>query len=165
MIRLVRSAAACLIASVVLACRVSAPAPRTSAEDAATFVSTVNDLMLTLGRQQQQAGWVAATYITSDTQALSARANQAYIDAVARNAKEAARFDDVPLAPEIRRQLDILRTTLSVVTPADAGVADRFVHVAADIPEIAQAAVEHCRIGRIDGRDAGLDAVESRTRR
>ena len=79
--------------------------------------------MLTLGRQQQQAGWVAATYITSDTQALSARANQAYIDAVARNAKEAARFDDVPLAPEIRRQLDILRTTLSVVTPADAGVA------------------------------------------
>jgi peptidyl-dipeptidase A len=121
--RLVRVIAACVVAVAVAGCRVSAPAPRTSEQDAATFVASVNESMLTLGRQQQQAGWVAATYITPDTQAISARANQAFIDAVARHAKEARRFDEVQVAPDIRRQLDILRTTLTVVTPADGSAA------------------------------------------
>ena len=101
------------------ACGVSAPSPRPSAEDATAFVRKVNDEMLRLSREQQQAGWVAATYITPDTEAISARANKAYIDAVARNAKDAARFDGMSLAPEVRRQLDLLKTTLTVVTPED----------------------------------------------
>ncbi len=101
------------------ACRVSAPSPTPSAEDAAKFVATVNESILELAREQQQAGWVAATYITPDTQAITARANQAYIDAVARSAKDAARFNDVQVSADVRRQLDLLKTTLVVVTPSD----------------------------------------------
>jgi len=121
---LARLLAACLVAAfALLACRVSAPAPRTSEQDATAFVRSVNETMLALKQRQQQAGWVAATYITPDTQAISARANQAFIDAVARSAKDAARFGDVQVAPDIRRQLDILHTTLTVVTPAEEGAA------------------------------------------
>ena len=101
------------------ACRVWAPSPTPSAEDAAKFVATVNESILELAREQQQAGWVAATYITPDTQAITARANRAYIDAVARSAKDAARFNDVQVSADVRRQLDLLKTTLVVVTPSD----------------------------------------------
>ena len=88
--------------------------PTASAEDAAKFVATVNDSILELAREQEQAGWVAATYITPDTQAITARANQAYIDAIARNAKDAARFNRVQVSPDVRRQLDLLKTMLVV---------------------------------------------------
>jgi peptidyl-dipeptidase A len=108
-----------LIPAVFAACRVAAPSPSPSAEDAAKFVASVNGTMLRLGREQQQTAWVAATYITTDTEAITARANQAYIDAVARNAKDAARFNNVQVGLDIRRQLDVLKTTLVVVTPSD----------------------------------------------
>ena len=108
------------IPAALVACRVWAPSPSPSAEDAATFVATANESILKLGREQQQAAWVAATYITQDTQAITARANQAFIDATARNAKEAARFNSLQVAPDVRRQLELLKTTLVVVTPSDA---------------------------------------------
>jgi peptidyl-dipeptidase A len=108
-----------LLTLTLAACGVSAPAPTPSAADAAKFVAGVNETMLELGREQQQANWVAATYITKDTEAITARANQTYIDAIARNAKDAARFNGVDVAPEVRRQLEVLKTTLVVVTPAD----------------------------------------------
>ena len=52
------------------------PAPPTAA-DAKTFLDTVNDTMLRLGIAQSQAGWVQQNFITDDTEALDARANQA----------------------------------------------------------------------------------------
>ena len=108
-----------LAVATIAACRVWAPSPTPSAEDAAKFISTVNETMLKLGREQQQAGWVASTYITPDTEAINARANQAYIDAVARNAKDAARFNNLQVGADARRQLELLKTTLVVVTPSD----------------------------------------------
>ena len=104
----------------IAACRVWAPSPTPSAEDATKFVATVNETMLKLGREELQAGWVASTYITPDTEAINARANQAYIDAVARNAKDAARFNNIQVGADVRRQLELLKTTLEVVTPSDA---------------------------------------------
>ena len=122
-----------ILAALVLgaACRVWAPSRPASAEDAAAFVKQVNETMLRLDREQQQAGWVAATYITPDTEAITARADRAYIDAVARYAKEAVRYDQVQVAPDVRRQLDLLKTTLVVVTPADARQAQELTRLTA----------------------------------
>ena len=108
-----------LIGSAVVACGGGQSTEPATAETAATFIAEVNDTMLRLAREQQQAGWVAATYITPDTQAITARANQAFIEAVARNAKDASRFDTVQVATPVRRQLDVLKTSLVVVTPED----------------------------------------------
>ena len=93
--------------------------PPPTAAAAAQFVTRVNDTMLRLGREQEQASWVAATYITVDTQAISARANQQYLDAVAQAARDAARFDDVEAPAAVRRQLDLLKNALVVATPPD----------------------------------------------
>ena len=71
----------------ILACaQADTPASRTdssatTAEAARQFLSTVNDTMRRLGTSSNQAAWVYSTYITPDSEALNARANQAFIEA------------------------------------------------------------------------------------
>jgi peptidyl-dipeptidase A len=116
-----RTLPALLLAAAVAACKVLAPAPELTGADADRFLAKVNSEMLQLGAWQQQTDWVAQTYITPDTEAMTARATQAYAEAVARNAKEAAKFDHISVSPEARRQLSLLKVALVVVTPSSAG--------------------------------------------
>jgi len=102
----------------ILGCAGSSGAPPTAA-DAKTFLDTVNDTMKRLGVEQSRAGWVQQTFITDDTEALSARANQLAIDAAARFAKDAVKFDKVEVSTEQRRQLTLLKVGLVMATPAD----------------------------------------------
>jgi peptidyl-dipeptidase A len=95
-----------------------------TASDAEEFLAEVDATIRRIGTEASPAGWVYSTYITADTEALNARANQVFIDAVARYAKEAARFDGVEVAPDLRRQLDILKLSLELVTPSDPAEAE-----------------------------------------
>jgi peptidyl-dipeptidase A len=102
-----------------------------TADDARTFLSDVNETMLKLNTAASQAAWAYSTYITPDTEALNARANQAFIEAVAKYAKEATRFDNVELSPDERRQMDLLKLSLVLVTPADPKKAEELTRIAA----------------------------------
>jgi peptidyl-dipeptidase A len=93
------------------------PAP--TAADAAKFLHDVNERLLQLGVESNQADWVYSTYITPDTEAMNARAERTYIEAVAHDAVEAAKYDAVALPPDQRRQMDLLKLSLELVTPAD----------------------------------------------
>ena len=64
-----------------------------TAADAAAFLAKVNDDILRIGTQASQASWVYSTYITQDTEALNAKANQVFIEAAKGLAKEAAKYD------------------------------------------------------------------------
>ena len=101
------------------ACGSGTTAAPKSADDARKFLTDVNDTMLTLGIGAAQAGWVAQTYITQDTEALDARATQQLIDAIARYAKEAAAYNGVQVPADQRRQLDILKLSLVLATPSN----------------------------------------------
>ena len=90
-----------------------------SAADAKAFLTTVNDTVKKLGIEGAQAGWVAQNFITPDTEALDARATQANADAIARFAKESTKFDKVQVSADERRQLDVLKVSLVLATPAD----------------------------------------------
>ena len=89
--------------------------------------------MKRLGVEHGQAGWVSSTYITPDTEALNARANQAYIEAVAKFAKDATRFDSVELPADQRRQLNLLKLSLVMVTPSDPKEAEELTRIAASM--------------------------------
>ena len=93
------------------------PAP--TAADAKKFIDEVNASVLKLATDQQQAEWVAENFITEDTEAITARANQAFIDATARYAKAAVRFDTVDVPADIRRQLTLLKVALVIAGPSD----------------------------------------------
>jgi peptidyl-dipeptidase A len=89
--------------------------------------------MLRLGTASGQAAWVYSTYITPDSEALNARANQAYIEAVAKYAKEATRFDNVDLSADERRQMNLLKLALVLVTPSDSARAEELTRIAASM--------------------------------
>lgn len=124
-------ALAILPALVVSNCGVSAPTTTSAADEVNGFLENVNDSMLRLAHEQQQASWVASTYITPDTEALNARTNQTFIEAVAKNAKDAAKFGGVDVSSAARRQLDLLKLALVVVTPADPKQAEELTRLTA----------------------------------
>ena len=98
------------------------PAP--TAAEARTFLANANATTMKLGIQQSQAGWVQQTFITDDTEAISARANQAANEAGAKFAKESVQFDNVEVSAAERRQLNLLKVSLVLATPADARESD-----------------------------------------
>ena len=114
----------------VLACT-SRNMPAATAAEAKAFVDEVNATLLRLDTAAAQAGWVAQTYITEDTQAMSARASQVITDAVARYAKASTRFDGLALPADVRRAIDLLKVSLVLATPADPKASEELMTIAA----------------------------------
>ena len=107
--------------SAVIAATQNPPAstyPATAA-GARSFLEEVNRELLRLGIVAGRAFWIQSTYITQDTETMAAEAGEAAIAANTRYAKEASRWDGVQLPPLDRRQLDVLKKTLTVSSPSD----------------------------------------------
>jgi peptidyl-dipeptidase A len=94
--------------------------PKPTAGDAEAFLKTLETDLLKLYIARERASWVKSTYITSDTEALSALADEAVMEYVGRKAAEATKFDKVELPAELRRKLDLLKLQLSLPAPKDA---------------------------------------------
>ena len=108
------------ICSFTLACTQTASSSATStAADATKFLDATNAALLKLGVDQSRAGWVQQTFITDDTEIVSAQASQAANDAGVRFAKEATKYDRVELPAAERRQLTVLKTGLVLAPPSD----------------------------------------------
>src|SRR5215813_10736335 len=118
---------------VVSGCATSSSNSNPTAADAKKFMEEVNDTSFKLALEASQANWVADTYITDDTSALFARANQRLIDRTAQFAKEAVRFDGVNVAPDIRRQLNLLKVSLVMATPSNPKEGEELTKIAADL--------------------------------
>jgi peptidyl-dipeptidase A len=96
-----------------------APAGPTAA-DAAAFVANAEKQLFEVSNEQSRASWVAANFITVDTQAIAAQANEKQIALGVRLAKEAAQFDRVPDLPEdVRRKLNLIKLALTTPGPSD----------------------------------------------
>ncbi|WP_437663683.1 M2 family metallopeptidase [Sorangium sp. So ce1182] len=95
----------------------SPPAP--TADDAARFVEAAESELHRLSTDNNRAAWVASTYITEDTQILAAAASAKLLGAQADLAKRADRYRGLDLPRDVRRRLDLLRTSLTLYAPAD----------------------------------------------
>jgi peptidyl-dipeptidase A len=104
----------------VLGCtsRPPTPPPPTAA-DAKAFLDRANEATLKLDVMGNQSGWVAQNFITGDTEAIQARISQEAIEAAVKLAKEATKYDQVTLPVDERREMNILKTSLVMVTPSD----------------------------------------------
>ena len=94
-----------------------------TAADAKAFIASAEARLTELALRANQAGWVAATYITDDTEALNAEASKNYAVAVQQLALDARRFDKVKLSPELRRKFTLLRLGLAAPPPGNPGEA------------------------------------------
>jgi peptidyl-dipeptidase A len=100
--------------------RAQPPSPAASPADVSSFLGEANERLLRLANEDAQAGWVHDTYITQDTEAIAARADEAYVSAVTDYAKKAAHLDASKASKDEQRQLMLLRNTLTMAAPADA---------------------------------------------
>lgn len=134
----------------------AAPAAPT-VEEATKFVNDAEARLAELNVEANRASWVQSTYITPDTQALAARANELLINAGVELAKSAARFDNIEVPYDIRRKLETIKLALTSPGPADPALTAEMTRIASDL-EAAYGAGKYCPPGK--SGDACLDVNE-----
>jgi peptidyl-dipeptidase A len=100
-----------------------AEAPGLTARDAEQLAARVDKDLRKLWTAGQRAAWVNMNFITDDTEALSAAAEEASMEYLRAAIPEAARFDAVALPAALKRQLSLLR--LASPQPAPSEPAER----------------------------------------
>lgn len=95
-----------------------ADSPPTVAQ-AEAFLAAAEERLLGLWIEAERASWVQSTFITDDTEILSAQANARRIAATVELAAQAVRFDGLALPPELARKLELLKLSLTLPAPAD----------------------------------------------
>ena len=114
--------------------RVSAPgnpAPPLSS-DASGFVAQANATLLEQANTLSRAQWVAANFITEDTEHISAAATADYVGTSMRLAKEAASYDADAGTADVARQILLLKLAASPLpAPADAALQKELTRIVA----------------------------------
>ena len=88
--------------------------------DAAAFMARAESVLNDLAVKAARADWVANTYITFDTEELTAQAQEAYGVATRDLATEARRYERLGLPPGLTRKLLLLKLSLPAPPPPDA---------------------------------------------
>jgi peptidyl-dipeptidase A len=149
--------ALCVLVSGVIVTGQAAPAPSTppTPDEAHAFIARAEETLNTLGVRASRADWVQSTYITSDTQAIASETREAQLRAATQFAKEAARFRDLQLPPDLGRKLMLLRLQLTMPAPADPGELAELTQIATSL-EADYGKGTYCRQGK-DGTQECLD--------
>lgn len=108
-------------------------APKPGAEEARRFLKDAESQLYRLSHEAGQAQWIQANFITQDSEAVAAKASQRLIDATVAFAKKAATFDGVELPPEEARKLKLLKTALTLATPADPAESEELTRLVAGL--------------------------------
>jgi len=87
-----------------------------TAEGAAAFVASAEERLAALSEEAARIQWTRATNITFDTMWLESKINAEYTELQVELANRAAAFNDVQVAEDVRRKLNLLR--LGIVLPA-----------------------------------------------
>jgi peptidyl-dipeptidase A len=83
--------------------------PEPTADEARAFLDRANAELLKLSIDASHAEWTAETYITEDTQATTARANELLTSRTLELIEESRRFDHLQLPEDLRRQFYLLQ--------------------------------------------------------
>ncbi len=102
-------------------------------EEARQFLERAESELLQLSNEASQAAWVQSTYITLDTEALAAKANERLITAGVRLAKEASKYEKLPLPEEMQRKIRLLKLAITLPAPSDAAEAAEMTKLAAGL--------------------------------
>jgi peptidyl-dipeptidase A len=133
----------------------SAAAP--TVEEAQRFMTETERELLALAVEAAQAGWIQSNFITVDTQAVAARANERLIAATMARAQQATRFAGLTLPADLQRRLNLLEVGLVLPAPSDAEQRAELTRIAAAMEAI-YGAGKYCPgrpAGQAEARDEG----------
>jgi peptidyl-dipeptidase A len=114
----VRIALALLLALTLLP-KAPAQASKPTVADALAFLDRAEKELDALSIEANRAAWTEETYITDDTVALLAAANDRLIARQTELINESRRFDGLPLPPDAARKLLILKLSIGLPAPSD----------------------------------------------
>ena len=101
--------------------------------EAEQFVADAEKRLLELNIKYARADWVKSTFITDDTEALSADANKQVIEATTELAEQSRRFDGVNLPYDTARKLKLLKLALTLPAPSNPAERDELTKIAASL--------------------------------
>lgn len=104
-----------------------------TAAEADQFLAAAEKRLYELAVKSAQADWVKSTYITPDTEALAAKANEDYIAATTELAEQSRRFDNADLQPDTKRKLKLLKLSLTLPAPKNAAEREELTKIAASM--------------------------------
>lgn len=87
--------------------------------DAEKFIQPAAQRLNELSVKQSRAHWVQETYITEDTEAIAAAADENSLQAISELAAEAKKFEGLKLSPEQARKLMLLKLSATAPAPSD----------------------------------------------
>jgi peptidyl-dipeptidase A len=85
--------------------------------EAEAFMKNAEPQLLDLTVRASRAGWVQENFITDDTEAMAAQANERLAAVVTQLALDARRFDGMKMPPELSRKFLLLKLSLTVPAP------------------------------------------------
>ena len=104
-----------------------------TAAEADKFIADAEQRLFDLNVKYARADWVKSTFITDDTEALSAEANKQVITAATELAEQSKRFDGVQLSPDTARKIKLLKLALVLPAPKDPAERDEITKLAASL--------------------------------
>ena len=112
---------------------VSQSSAKGTAAEAERFMADAEKRLFELNVKFNHADWVKSTFITDDTEALSADANNAVITAVTELADQSRRFDGLDLPYDVARKMKLLKLSLVLPAPKDPAERDELTKLAASL--------------------------------
>jgi peptidyl-dipeptidase A len=109
------------------------PGAKGTRVEAEKFIADAEKKLFDLNLKYARADWVKSVFITDDTEALSADANNAVIAATTELAEQSRRFDGLDLSPDTARKLKLLKLSLTLPAPKDPGERDELTKLAASL--------------------------------
>ena len=89
--------------------------------------------LLKLSVMGQRAEWVAETYITGDTEILTAAANEQLIKRTTELVNEGKRFESLNLPPEWKRKFLLMKLSLTLPAPSDARLREELTQISSSL--------------------------------
>jgi len=111
----------------------NSPSGSANKTEAEKFLADAENRLLDLSIKAGRADWVKSTFITDDTEALSAQANDDLIAATTELAEQARRYENVDLSPEGKRKLKLLKLSLTLPAPKDPKERNELTKIAASM--------------------------------
>lgn len=122
--------------------------------DAEQFVASAEAELLRLNLEAQRAAWIADTYITPDTEALVAKANEAATAKSVELANQSKQFIGMDLPPELSRKLEKIRLSMVLPAPSDAAKTEELAKISSSL-NAQYGAGKYCKPG-VDGKPTCL---------
>ncbi|MGI9106969.1 MAG: M2 family metallopeptidase [Pyrinomonadaceae bacterium] len=101
--------------------------------EAREFVAHAEQRLTELNLKVSRASWVQENFITDDTEALAAAANNDLTAAVTELAQTATRFDSLNLPEDTARKIKLLKLALTVPAPANPAERDELTKITASL--------------------------------